>query len=59
MDKKVTQDTWYIAHNESIFHNGFCANGTQLSTGMPIVEEFDNEADYLIRCEELDIILEI
>ena len=58
--KTVTQDTWFIAHNESltVTHSGFCAAGTSLSSGQPIVEEFDNEADWEARRAELGIIPE-
>lgn len=55
MDKKVTKETWYIATNGDIYHYGHCPKGTQLSTGLPTVEEFDNESEYLDRLIELDI----
>ena len=55
MDKKVTKDTWYIATDGDIYHYGYCPKGTQLSTGLPTVEEYDNEADYLERLAELGI----
>ena len=53
----VDKDTWYIAHNEdlTIIHYGFCPEGTALDSGQPIIEEFDNEADWLIRLDELGI----
>ena len=55
--KTVDKDTWYIVYLEDkskIFY-GFCPNGTRLDSGMPIVEEYDNEADWLERLKELGI----
>lgn len=56
----VDRDTWFIAHNEelTVIHYGFCPKGTALDSGQPIIEEFDNEADWLIRLAELGIIPE-
>ena len=53
----VTQDTWFIAHNESltVIHYGFCPTGTELDSGQPIIEEFDDEEDWLIRLDKLGI----
>lgn len=53
----VDKDTWYIVYleDESIIYYGFCPNGTRLDSGMPVVEEFDNEAEWLVRLAELGI----
>lgn len=55
--KTVDRDTWYIVYleDESKIFYGFCPNGTRLDSGMPVVEEFDNEADWLVRLAELGI----
>jgi hypothetical protein len=53
----VTEDTWFIAHNGvDVFHFGFTPEGTQLDTGQPILETFDNEKEYLERKQELNIV---
>ena len=53
----VSEDTWYIVYlqDETIIYYGFCPTGTRLDSGMPVVEEFDNEADWLERLKELGI----
>jgi len=58
MKQVTTEDTWFIARNEdlTIIHYGFAPKGTDIDTGQPIVEEFDNEADWLARLLELNII---
>ncbi len=55
--KTVDKDTWYIVYLEDkskIFYV-FCPNGTRLDSGMPVVEEYTNEADWLERLKELGI----
>lgn len=54
MDKKVKKDTWYVAAKGEKIHHGFCPKGTQLSSGLDVTE-YDNEADYLAKLEELGI----
>lgn len=52
----VNKDTWFIAHNNvDVFHYGFAEIGKALDTGQPILEEFDNEVDWLDRLSELNI----
>lgn len=55
MDKKVEQDTWFIAHNGVIFHQGFSAKGTWITTGMPNVETFLTEKDFDSRISKLKL----
>ena len=57
MKQIVNIDTWFIAKNEdnSVIHYGYCPANTELDTGQPIVEEYDNEADWLVRLTELGI----
>ena len=55
--KTVNTDTWYIVYLEDkskIFY-GFSPNGTRLDSGMPVVEEFNNEAEWSARLAELGI----
>ncbi len=54
----VTQDTWFIAHNAdySVIHYGFVYKDKELDSGQPIIEEFYNEAAWLIRLAELGIV---
>jgi hypothetical protein len=53
---KVDKNTWFIAHNGiDVFHFGFVPKGTQLDTGQPHLETFDNEEEYLVRKQELNI----
>ena len=54
----VTQDIWFIAHNAdySVIHYGFVYKDKELDSGQPIIEEFDNEAAWLIRLTELGIV---
>jgi len=51
----VEKDTWFIAHNNTIFHPGHCKAGESFDTGMPILEEFDNEEEWKARAIELNI----
>ena len=53
----VDIDTWFIARNEdnSIIHHGFAAQGTDLSTGQPIIEEFENKENWIDKLNELNI----
>ena len=59
--KDMTQtpniDTWFICRNEdlAIIHYFFNPANHEMATGQPIVEEFDNEADWIIRLAELGI----
>ena len=57
MKKIVENDTWFIAHNNEIYHDGFSPAGTCIETGLPHVEEFDSEEAWNDRKEELNIIL--
>ena len=57
MKQVTTEDTWFIARNEdsTIVHYGFSPKGTDIDTGQPVVEEFNNKADWLARLLELGI----
>ena len=57
MKQVTTEDTWFIARNEdsTIVHYGFAPEGTDIDTGQPVVEEFNNRADWLARLLELGI----
>ena len=55
MKKIVKNDTWFIAHNNEIYHDGFASAGTCIETGLPNIEEFDNEEAWNDRKEELNI----
>lgn len=50
-------DMWFICRNEdlTVIHYFFNPANNEMDTGQPIVEEFDNEADWLIRLKELGI----
>lgn len=50
-------DTWFICRNEdnSVIHYFFNPANNQVGTGLPIIEEYDNEADWLVRLKELGI----
>jgi len=50
-------DTWFICRNEdnTVIHYFFNPANNQIGTGQPIVEEYDNEADWLERLKELGI----
>lgn len=50
-------DKWFICRNEdlSVIHYFFNEANNQFGTGQPIVEEFDNEAEWLTRLSELGI----
>ena len=57
--KTVDRDIWYIVYLEDkskIFY-GFSPNGTRLDSGMPVAEEFNNEAEWLNRLAQLGVIL--
>ena len=53
----VEADTWMIALNndESLIFYDFINAGNAFATGQPIIEEYDNEADWLVRLAELGI----
>jgi hypothetical protein len=48
---------WFICRNEdlTVIHYFFNPANNQMDTGQPIVEEYTNEADWLIRLAELGI----
>ena len=50
-------DTWFICRNEdnTVIHYFFNPANNQVGTGLPIIEEYDNEADWLERLKELGI----
>lgn len=50
-------DTWFICRNEdlTVIHYFFNPANNEMDTGQPIVEEYDNEADWLERLKELGI----
>jgi len=50
-------DTWFICRNEdlTVIHYFFNPANNQMGTGQPIIEEYDNEADWIIRLKELGI----
>jgi len=50
-------DTWFICRNEdlTVIHYFFNPANNQVGTGQPIIEEYDNEADWIIRLKELGI----
>ena len=56
----VEQDTWFIARSadNSVVHYCFCEEGTSFDSGQPIVEQFNNEEEYLNRLTELNINIE-
>jgi hypothetical protein len=55
MKKIVKNDTWFIAHNNEIYHDGFSPAGTCIETGLPHIEEFNSEEAWNDRKEELNI----
>jgi hypothetical protein len=57
MIKTPNIDTWFICRNEdnTVIHYFFNPANNQVGTGQPIIEEFDNEADWLERLKELGI----
>jgi hypothetical protein len=56
ISKKAITDFWYITYNDSNkYFYGKIDIGTELHANKEYYEEFDNEADYLARCEELNI----
>jgi len=50
-------DMWFICRNEdlSVIHYFFNPANHRLGTGQPIVEEFTNESDWIIRLSQLGI----
>ena len=50
-------DMWFICRNEdlTVIHYFFNPANNEMDTGQPIIEEYDNEADWLIRLAELGI----
>jgi len=50
-------DMWFICRNEdlTVIHYFFNPANNEMDTGQPIVEEYDNESDWLIRLAELGI----
>ena len=50
-------DTWFICRNKdnTVIHYFFNPANHEMATGQPIVEEYTNEADWLIRLKELGI----
>ncbi len=57
MIKTPNIDTWFICGNEdlTIIHYFFNPANHEMATGQPIVEEYYNEANWLIRLAELGI----
>lgn len=57
MIKTPNTDTWFICRNEdnTIIHYLFNEANHEIATGQPIVEEYDNEADWIERLKELGI----
>jgi len=57
MRYKVESDTWMIALNNdaSLIYYDFINAGNGFGNGQPIIEEYDNEADWIIRSKELGI----
>ncbi len=47
-------ERYYIAHNNNdvVHYSRVCA-GCEFSTGQPFIEEFDNEAEWIARINEL------
>ena len=54
-----TQDTWWIGRKEEMppeeIVYAFNPTGIMLGCGLPIFEDFDNEADWLVRLKELGV----
>ena len=50
-------DMWFICRNEdlTVIHYFFNPANNEMDTGQPIVEEYTNESDWLIRLKELGI----
>lgn len=57
MKQVTTQNTWFIARNESltIIHYGYAPPNTEIDTGQPVIEEFYNVEDWIERLSELGI----
>ena len=53
--KNHTKDTWFIAYNqdEGIHHFGLLEVGRELSSGQPILEQFESEEEMGNRLGEL------
>jgi len=53
----ITETTYYIVYNEgiTISYNGVIEPVHELSTGLPYLETFSNEEDWLARLAELGI----
>jgi hypothetical protein len=55
----TTVDTWFIAHNgKDIYHYGFAAKGTSITSGQPILETFESEQEYLDKLKQYGINIE-
>jgi len=50
-------DMWFICRNEdlTVIHYFFNPANNEMDTGQPIVEEYDNKADWIERLKELGI----
>ena len=57
MKQVTTQETWFIARNEdlTIIHYGYAPANTEIDSGQPVIEEFDNVDNWLVRLKELNI----
>lgn len=57
MKQVTTEDTWFIARNEdlTIIHYGYAPANTEIDTGQPVIEEFNNVEDWIERLAELGI----
>jgi len=57
MKQVTTEDTWFIARNEdlTIIHYGYASANTEIDTGQPVIEEFNNVEDWIERLAELGI----
>ena len=57
MTETPNKDMWFICRNEdlTVIHYFFNPANNEMDTGQPIVEEYDNEADWLERLKELGI----
>jgi len=54
MEKVYSNEAYVICHNgEDVIHPVKVQPGTNLATGQPYVEEFDDEASWLARLTEL------
>ena len=50
-------DTWFICRNEdnTVIHYFFNPANHEMATGQPIVEQYDNREDWVLRLAELGI----